>query len=214
MTDPLNPYTLRLKREQILRLLDGHPVQVATGVGLFDVVGVKDEPWVPMRRVPMPEHIVQFHKSQGVRVPDEVWTNGLYEVFVTRDIDNASAHLSIKRMDRAAIRNWRHFQQMKNEILGEDVEGIELYPSEARLADNANQYHMWTFPPGEVLPVGMDGPMVLIRDDEVAAWNQGRGRQEPRQEGLTLGDIADAARPPEMDEAVRAIIKNNVGGGR
>lgn len=209
MTDPLNPYTLRLKREQILRLLDGHPVQVATGVGLFDVVGVADEPWVPMERLPMPEHIVQHHTRMGVAVPDEVWANDIYEVFCTHDVDNASAHLSIKRYDRAAIRNWRHFQQMKNEILGEDVEAIELYPAETRLADNANQYHLWAFAPGEQIPVGMEGAMVLIRDDEVEAWNQGRGRQEPRQEGLTLGDQADAARPPEMVAAVKKIIEAN-----
>lgn len=209
MTDPLNPYTLRLRREQILRLLDGHPVQVATGVGLFDVVGVPDEPWVPMRQLDMPQHITDHHTRSGVRVPDEVWTNGLYEVFVTHDVNNASSHMSIKRMDRAAIRNWRHFQQMKNEILGEDVEAIELYPAETRLADNANQYHLWGFAPGEQIPVGMQGAMVLIRDDEVEAWNQGRGRQEPRQEGLTLGDQADAARSPEMVAAVKSIIEAN-----
>ena len=142
-------------------------------------------------------------------MPDEIWANDIYEVFVTRQTDNASAHLSIKRYDRAAIRNWRHFQQMKNEILGEDVEAIELYPSEGRLADNANQYHLWAFPPGERIPIGFEDGMVLIDDEDVEAWNQGRGRQEPRQDGLTVGDAMQSARTPWMDAAIKDVIKAN-----
>lgn len=55
-------------------------------------------------------------------------------------------HLSIRRNDRGHARDWRDFQRIKNEIVGRDVEAVELYPAESRLVDAANQYHLWCFP--------------------------------------------------------------------
>lgn len=216
MTDPLNPYTLRLRREQILRLLDGHPVQVATGVGLFELVGVAPKPWQPLIKLPqVPSHIVAAHKRTDQRIPTEVWANDIYEVFKTPQ-DEGIFHLSIKRFDRAAVHNWRHLQQIKNEVCGNEFEAMELYPRESRLADNANQYHLWVAPEGADIPVGFPTGMVLIREDEVDMWNRSdhRGRQEPRQEGLTVGDTLDGARTPEVDAQIKYILQNPTGGGR
>lgn len=54
-------------------------------------------------------------------------------------------HLSIKRIDRKPLRDWRALQAIKNQLLGEQCEAVELFPAEARLADNANQYHLWGY---------------------------------------------------------------------
>mgnify|MGYP001579045100 FL=1 len=69
-------------------------------------------------------------------------------------------HLSIRNKNRTAIRDWRHFQRIKNEICGAEREAIELYPAESRLIDEANQYHLWVFPEGFALPVGFDQRVV------------------------------------------------------
>lgn len=77
-----------------------------------------------------------------------VFHNDIYEVAVYRDELPglpALVHLSIKRRDKAAIHDWRHFQQIKNELLGPEQEAVELYPAESRLVDAANQYHLWGF---------------------------------------------------------------------
>jgi hypothetical protein len=50
--------------------------------------------------------------------------------------------LSIKRQDGAAIMDWRELQRIKNEILGDEAEGVMLYPAESRCVDGANQYHL------------------------------------------------------------------------
>lgn len=55
------------------------------------------------------------------------------------------AHLSIKRHDREPMHDWRVLQEIKNLILGEDAEAIELYPKESRVVDTANQYHLYAF---------------------------------------------------------------------
>lgn len=86
--------------------------------------------------------------------------NDLYQVHRV-EIDSAMVHLSIRRLDRSHIRDWRHNQQIKNELVGEECEAIELYPAESRLVDNANQYHIWCWSdPSFRLPIGWGSRMV------------------------------------------------------
>jgi len=100
-------------------------------------------------------------------IPCECWTNNLYEVFVyKRDkVPNATPHditwLSIKRIDRAPIQNWRHLQQIKNDICGKQYTALEIYPSETNLIDMANQYHLWVFTDGYVPSFGFIGQRMV-----------------------------------------------------
>lgn len=73
-------------------------------------------------------------------------------------------HLSIKRLDKEAVHDWRDFQRIKNEIVGPEAEGVELYPAESRLVDTANQYHIWCLPPGHVFPFGFDEGRVVSEE--------------------------------------------------
>jgi hypothetical protein len=52
-------------------------------------------------------------------------------------------HLNIRRHDWAACNDWRHFQQIKNELVGTEHEAVELFPAESRLVDTSNTYHLW-----------------------------------------------------------------------
>lgn len=52
-------------------------------------------------------------------------------------------HLSIKRRNREALPDWRDFQEIKNDLVGRECEGVELYPAESRKVDGANQFHIW-----------------------------------------------------------------------
>ena len=62
--------------------------------------------------------------------------------------------LAIVNLDRSARHDWRDFQRIKNELLGEDREAFEMYPSEERLVDTNNQYHLFVLPPGKAFPIG------------------------------------------------------------
>jgi len=81
---------------------------------------------------------------------DDVWINSRYIVYRRRiyseDKRTFLVHLSIKRIDREVIHDWRDLQRIKNELAGPEWEGVELYPAESRLVDTANQYHLWCFP--------------------------------------------------------------------
>jgi len=81
---------------------------------------------------------------------DEMWRNSRYQVAIRRTMADDGeggllemAHLSIKRIDQLPIHDWRDLQRIKNELVGPNCEGIELYPAEDRVVDTANQYHIW-----------------------------------------------------------------------
>jgi hypothetical protein len=72
----------------------------------------------------------------------EYWINDLYQVRLEH-YENGMVHLNIRRKDGSAHRDWRHFQEIKNQLLGPECEAIELYPAESRKVDAANKFHLW-----------------------------------------------------------------------
>lgn len=196
---------IRIDRQKILRLLAGWPVQLATSQGLIELQE-QQLPWKPMVQLrPTPPHIIQARKKHGMSGKVQVWSNGEYECWVERDVSDDEGTegmiwLSIKRMDRAPVHNWRHLQQIKNEVLGPEWEAVELYPAESRLADNANQTHLWAV--NTRLPFGFQAGLVTFGDDaeNFTQDPSHRGKQEPRQSGLTVGDTMLEVQRREKDK--------------
>jgi hypothetical protein len=70
-------------------------------------------------------------------------------------------HLSIKNRANNAEHDWRDYQRIKNELIGPEAEGVELYPAESRLVDSANQFHLWIIDgPGFQFPFGFADRLV------------------------------------------------------
>ena len=63
--------------------------------------------------------------------------------------------LSIHDHARSTRRDWRHFQRIKNELLGPEEEAVELFPAESRLVDTSNEYFLWSIK-GWKWPVGFN----------------------------------------------------------
>lgn len=78
------------------------------------------------------------------RTEGEVWINNIYTVFVNNR-GSGIVWLSIKRNDKEPCNDWRHFQWIKNQLIGEENEAIQIYPAESRLIDGSNQYHLFCF---------------------------------------------------------------------
>ena len=105
----------------------------------------------------------------------KMWANNRY-VVITRDYEDGMTWVSIRHHNRKPIRDWRHFQRIKNELCGDEREAIEIYPAESRLVDEANQYHLWVFPADYIIPIGFGERMVS--DDQVF----GPAKQRPFEE--------------------------------
>jgi len=149
--------------------------------------------WAPFRKVEMQpksrKEIGQIAKALGVKVKavkasfadieanEEIYQNNLYQVNIRHKADlvdeawPAMIHLSIKRLDKGPIHDWRDLQRIKNELVGQEHEAIELYPAESRLVDTANQYHLWVLAePGMIFPFGWTDR--LVTDNEAAGSKQ------------------------------------------
>jgi hypothetical protein len=84
------------------------------------------------------------------------WVNDLYQVQVSPcGPDDLCLHINIRRRDGATdLRDWRHFQQIKNEVAGLEREAIELFPAESRKVDTSNKWHLWVLPEGTRFGLG------------------------------------------------------------
>ena len=123
--------------------------------------------------------VAKFDAEQMAALPEDlrelmkscqVWINDTYQVAVRKaDAPNEwpmMAHLSIKRLDKEPIHDWRELQEIKNRIIGPENEGFEIYPLNSRLVDSANQYHLWVFMKiGLRLPIGFDERFVKDAGD-------------------------------------------------
>ena len=92
---------------------------------------------------------------QGDHDRSRYYVNDLYQVQVQpTGRDDKMLHINIRRRDGGMFKDWRHFQQIKNEIAGPEREAVEIYPAESRKVDTTNKWHLWVFPEGMRVELG------------------------------------------------------------
>jgi hypothetical protein len=80
------------------------------------------------------------------------WVNDLYQVQVGPAPEPFEYQINIRRRDGGMFKDWRHFQQIKNETVGPEREAVEVYPAESRKVDSCNKWHLWVLPENEMVP--------------------------------------------------------------
>lgn len=128
-----------------------------------------------------------------------LWKNRFYTVVKTvlePELGEASGlHLSIRHNERKAVRDWRHFQRIKNELAGTEREAVEIFPPESQLVDTSNQYHLWVLPEGTTsFFTWNEGRHVTneANDPQTALWL--------REKGLDPAVIRNAVQRPYDEE--------------
>ena len=144
-----------------------------------------------------------YIEEHGIRI----YMNSIYQVEY-QEVElpppfGRSVYLSIKTLDKQPRHDWREMQQIKNELVGEEVEAVELYPSEDRLVDTANQYHLFCFPelkfPKKQLPFGFEERLVAEGStpgiNETGKGSRQRGwRPEIKPEDVVQGEALQKVR--------------------
>jgi hypothetical protein len=76
--------------------------------------------------------------------------------------------LRIYRHDGQRIRHhWSELQRIKNELVGPEHQGVEIYPPESLLQDGENSYHLWVFKnAASRLPFGLPWPRAWGADGQ------------------------------------------------
>ncbi len=87
------------------------------------------------------ERMVLVERLIQAAAAPQVFVNDTYRVQVRRD--PPIVQLTIIRLDGEPCKDWRQFQQIKNELVGPEFEAVELFPAESRLVDMDNEYHLW-----------------------------------------------------------------------
>ncbi|MBU1012052.1 MAG: hypothetical protein KKG99_03545 [Bacteroidetes bacterium] len=103
--------------------------------------------WTPMKFV---EKQVDPANPEG---DIGIFINDIYNVKARVMIDGM-IHLSFHNKDNSTDIPWTHKQQIKNDICGEDREAIEIFPAMSRIVDTCNQFHLWVYPEGYIIPTG------------------------------------------------------------
>lgn len=158
--------------------------------GMKLVTGIPDNPaWKPMEPIaPDNNNLVDYGDSTA-----DHFVNDLYMV-ERNEVPGGLTHLSIKRNDKTRVREWRHLQQIKNELAGPHRFAVEIFPPEQFLVDQADQYHLWVLPEGADISFAwherrVEGPE---NAEEMGKENNVVIDQSPWVEGLTTGQTPDA----------------------
>jgi hypothetical protein len=145
---------------------------------------VEEERWEPLRQDP--DH-------------PELWGNATLTASVHRYSDEL-VHISYHYRDRRPLRDWRVGQRVKNQLVGEDWEAVELYPRESRVVDTANESHLWCVPFD--LPFGFQKGERATQDQVDEAHRQaGLGGEGPVQRDDPDADTAHFDPSPLADAA-------------
>ena len=150
---------------------------------------------------------------------EEYYQNDKYLVSVKRGSDadffvmlneflGKCDYLSIKRHDKEPCHDWRDFQDIKNQLCGFDREGMEIYPREERMVDEANQYHMIVFPKDYIIPFGFNPSKRLVEYNEVDDGSKQRAYDKETRDAiveyLKKSDLSEV-RAKKVEEIMRRL---------
>jgi hypothetical protein len=192
-TTPDDPQVLGTTSTGEVQAVTGEEVikQIMSG-NTRRVVFNKEGDWTPFERVDdFGEDMVFVNSRYTVFVCEYKWDDG-------SDLEMNGLHLSIKRNDKDVMNSpddWRDKMRIKNEIAGDEAEGVELYPAMSRLTDSANQYHLWCIAPGNTFPIGFNDRLV---EDDKSFGKKGKRRalekvvKDMKQQGVKFDPVNDS----------------------
>lgn len=199
MSSKLKRLTKRERKQQRFGFTTTHPVtqQDATRVMQQAVVVMPvDQPeWTPFQELKVEaearQELRRFVDTDGR--DERIYRNSRYTV-IAREVPFGGeevTHLSIRRNDRLAVHDWRDLQRLKNELCGPTREAFEIYPSEHRLVDTSNQYHLYVLPPDKLIPIGFGNRCVA----------------EGSYQGSVQRPFLDDNRPPDLVTDPESLIE-------
>lgn len=131
---------------------------------------------------------------------DRAFVNGKYQVIIEYRGDLTV--MTVRREDRRPIMDWRDMQWIKNQLLGPEVEAVQLFPAESRLVDLANQFYFYAYPAGYRFPFGF--PDRAVGENISLRTNSDASKQRP---------FAEHVRPPDLRSQEERIIKDLIRDG-
>lgn len=161
-----------------------------------------DVRWTPFEEIEAPAELPPCNRAWADQGLARWFANSIYAVRLIAMRGQAPfgdvVCLTVRTHDHQARHDWRELQRIKNEIVGPSVEAVEVYPSEDRLVDNSNYYHLFCFPRLETedgwLPFGFTER--LVTEGSVEGSKQRGFRPELRPDDIAVPGLAGQRRRP------------------
>lgn len=80
----------------------------------------------------------------NLRFVTKWWLTATYEIFLD-NIDGID-WLRISKRDNSCINSYMDMQQIKNDLLGEEVIAVEVFPKQSVFKNGTNARHLWAHP--------------------------------------------------------------------
>jgi hypothetical protein len=126
----MNPAIQHLSRQQRRSILGLEAKHRASG------------DWPPWEKIPLPGGTGGGGWNREVRAAHR---NGVFCV-LERPVGGV-VHLAVASL--SGIRpTWHEMQRIKNEIVGEHATGVEVYPPQSEVVDEADMFHIFIVPGG------------------------------------------------------------------
>ncbi len=115
--------------------------------------------WPPWCRSEFP-HGIPNAGAGWTRKIRWAWHNGVYAVLARPIAESGDpriwtvTHLAIRTVSQLEP-TWAELQRIKNELMGEEVTAVQVYPAASRLIDEADMYHLWCYAAGHRLGFGL-----------------------------------------------------------
>jgi hypothetical protein len=141
---------------------------------------------------------------------DRAFYNGKYQAMIRYD-EGGITCLTIRREDRRPVTDWRDVQWIKNQLLGPEIEAVQVFPAESRLVDTSNQFYLYAFPAGYRIPFGFDERMVTEKVEVTSRYRDGRestSQQRPFAEHVRPPDLAECE--ARAMEQMKAFLREGV----
>jgi len=139
-----------------------------------------------------------------------IFANNRYQVII-RTVTTPVGPLiqmAINTHDYSPRHDWRELQRIKNELLGTEMEAVELYPAEKRLVDTSNQWVLYAMPPTKIENGLIDCPRwpFGFRDRLVSEYSyKGPNKQRPWPENERPADITEISQTMIADHLAKLL---------
>ena len=88
---------------------------------------------------------INFETHPHLKHVSKCWQteDGVYDIMF--DEVNGFKHLRIRRIDDQPIHNYMDLQKVKNDLWGNYIVAVEIYPDQSKFKNGSNTYHLWTW---------------------------------------------------------------------
>ena len=114
----------------------------------------KRQSWEWVQKRITDEERAQYPAIRDIR---EAFYNDFYSVqiyWVKTDWGEVH-HLIVRGQIKSSEPPWRDMQRIKNELVSDVREAIQIYPRATDVVDQADVYHLWVLPAGMGVPFGL-----------------------------------------------------------